>query len=59
MPVTEQDYRNIIAKMRVDPIFKSLVTQIVRDNIETLTSPMIREIDQKIVQATQQKKTYY
>ncbi len=59
MPVTEQDYRNIIAKMRVDPIFKSLVTQIVRDNIETLTSPIVREIDRKIVQATQQRKSYY
>ena len=59
MPVTEQDYRNIIAKMRVDPIFKSIVTQIVRDNIETLTSPIVREIDRKIVQAAQQRKAYY
>lgn len=59
MPVTEQDYRNIVARMRVDPIFKSLVIQLIRDNLDSITSPLLREVERKIDQAVQQKKTYF
>lgn len=59
MPVTEQDYRNILAKMRVDPLFKNLVIQIVRENFDVVASQMIREVDRKINQAVQSRKTYY
>ena len=58
MPVTEQDYRAIVARMRVDPIFKSLVIQLIRDNLDTISSPLLREIERKIDQAVQQRKTY-
>jgi hypothetical protein len=59
MPVTEQDYRNIVAKMRVDPLFRSLVIQIVRENLDVIAAPMIREIEGKIGQASAQKRQYY
>ncbi len=59
MPVTEQDYRNIVARMRVDPIFKSLVIQLIRDNLDSISSPLLREVERKIDQAVQQKKTYF
>jgi len=59
LPVTEQDYRNIVARMRVDPIFKSLVIQLIRDNLDSITSPLLREVERKIDQAVQQKKTYF
>ncbi len=59
MPVTEQDYRNIVARMRVDPIFKSLVIQLIRDNLDSITYPLMKEVDRKIEQAIQDKKRYY
>ncbi len=59
MPVTEQDYRNIVAKMRVDPLFRSMVIQIVRENLDIIAAPMVREIEGKISQASTQKRQYY
>jgi len=59
LPVTEQDYRNIVARMRVDPIFKSLVIQLIRDNLDSITSPLMKEVERKIDQAVQQRKTYF
>ena len=59
MPVTEQDYRNIVARMRVDPLFKSLVLQIVRDNMDMIVAPVMREVDSKITKASQTSKRYY
>jgi len=59
LPVTEQDYRNIVARMRVDPIFKSLVIQLIRDNLDSITYPLMKEVDRKIEQAIQDKKRYY
>ena len=59
MPVTEQDYRNIMAKMRVDPLFRSMVIQIVRENLDLIAAPMVREIEGKISQASAQKSRYY
>jgi hypothetical protein len=59
LPVTEQDYRNIVARMRVDPIFKSFVIQLIRDNLDSITYPLMKEVDRKIEQAIQDKKRYY
>ena len=59
VPVTEQDYRNIVARMRVDPLFKSLVLQIVRDNMDMIVAPVMREVDSKITKASQTSKRYY
>lgn len=59
MVVTEQDYKAIVARMRVDPLFKGLVVQIVRDNLDIVASPIMREIDLKIQEAVRDKKTYY
>jgi len=59
MPVTEQDYRNIVAKMRVDPLFRNLVLQIMRENIDTLVAPVMREVDSKIARNSSTSKRYY
>jgi hypothetical protein len=45
--------------MRVDPIFKSLVIQLIRDNLDSITSPLMKEVERKIDQAVQQRKTYF
>ena len=58
MPVTEQDYRNIIARMRVDPLFRSMVVQIVRENLDVIAAPMMREFEAKTAQATSQRRYY-
>ena len=58
MPVTEQDYRNIVARMRVDPLFKNLVLQIMRDNIDMIVAPVMREVDSKISKTSSTKRYY-
>ena len=45
--------------MRVDPLFKSLVLQVVRDNMDMIISPVMREVDSKITKASQTSKRYY
>lgn len=59
MPVTEQDYRNIVAKMRVDPLFRNLILQIMRENIDTIVAPVMREFDSKIARTSATSKKYY
>jgi hypothetical protein len=58
MPVTEQDYRNIVARMRVDPLFKNLVLQIMRDNMDMIVAPVMREVDSKISKSSSTKRYY-
>jgi hypothetical protein len=58
MPVTEQDYRNIVARMRVDPLFKNLVLQIIRDNMDMIVAPVMREVDSKISKPSSTKRYY-
>jgi len=59
LAVTEQDYKAILARMRVDPLFRSLVVQIIRDNLDVVASPILREMELKIQEAVRDKKTYY
>ena len=58
MPVTEQDYRNIVARMRVDPLFKNLVLQVLRDNMDVIVAPVMREVDAKISKTSSTKRYY-
>ena len=59
MPVTEQDYRAILARMRVDPLFRAIIINMVRENMEVIAADLMREIDRKIAQATQDRRRYF
>ena len=59
MPVTEQDYRNILARMRVDPLFRNLVVQVVRENVDTISAPLMREVDLKLQRSSVHSRRAY
>ena len=59
MPVTEQDYRNILARMRVDPLFRNLVVQVVRENVDTISAPLMREVDLKLQRSSVHSRRVY
>lgn len=49
----------MIAKLRVDPIFRGMVLQIVRENLDVIAGPIIKEVDDKIAESGLQRKKYY
>jgi hypothetical protein len=44
--------------MRVDPLFKNLVLQIIRDNMDMIVAPVMREVDSKISRTSSTKRYY-
>ncbi|MBU7004662.1 MAG: hypothetical protein HXS50_03790, partial [Theionarchaea archaeon] len=54
MPFSEQAYRNIVTRMRVDHLFH-LVLQIRRENMDTIVAPVLKEVDYRISKSSSTK----